>query len=446
MVSQIKAKQKNMLSDLKLKIKNKEARICVVGLGYVGLPLLVAFAEAGHPVLGLEISKKKFELLSKGKSPVQGVEDQRIKKLIKSKKLKFASTFSAIKTQDVVIICVPTPLSKSWDPDLSFIMSATLGISENLKKSQLIILESTTYPGTTEEILLTEFEKDGLQVGRDFYLCFSPERIDPGNANFDTSNIPKVVGGVTNKCTELGSILYKNIVKEVVTVSSPRAAEMSKLLENTFRIVNIGLINELAKAAEDLNIDIWEVIEAAKTKPFGFMPFYPGPGIGGHCIGVDPMYLSWKAKFHGQELRFIDLARQVNESMPGFVVGNVATLLNEKQKSISGSKILLIGVSYKKDVDDVRESPAIEIIEMLQSQGAIVEYHDPFVPKLHWEEIRLLSKPLTKKTLSDSDLVLITTDHTDMDYESIVEGSKVIFDTRNILRNKGFISKNINTL
>jgi len=433
----------NSFSELKKKIQSKKSKVGIIGLGYVGLPLAVSFGQAGFNVVGIDISKNKISMLKKKKSPVQGVTDDEVSDLVSSKKLTLTSDYSKIASLDVVIVCVPTPLSKSWDPDLSFIISATLAIAQNFKKGQLIVLESTTYPGTTEEVLLSEFQQNGLKVGKDFYLCFSPERIDPGNIQYGTTNIPKVVGGVTPKCSELAEVLYGQVVTRVVKVSSPKVAEMAKLLENTFRIVNIGLVNELAKASKELNIDIWEVIEAASTKPFGFMPFFPGPGIGGHCIGVDPMYLSWKAKFHGQELRFIELARQVNSSMPQFVVEKVAQILNEKGKSIKKSKIMMLGVAYKKNIDDVRESPAFEIIETLSEKGANISYHDPYVPQVFMDEKKITSKSLTQKNLHNSDLVIIATDHDNVPYDSVVKHSKLIFDTRNVLEKNSIRSKKI---
>lgn len=429
-------KNKNQVaSALQKKIESRRAGISVIGLGYVGLPLAVSFAKAGFRVEGLDIDRKKLDSIRKGRSPVIGVSDSELSELAGRKLLSVTDDFSVLARADVVIICVPTPLSKSLDPDLSFIMNATQAIAKYLRKGQLIILESTTYPGTTEEVLAPEFEKTGLKAGEEFFLCFSPERIDPGNKRFGIHEIPKIVGGISQNSSTLGQLLYRAIVSKVVCVSSPRAAEMAKLLENTFRIVNIGLVNELTTVAKDLNIDIWEVIDAASTKPFGFMPFYPGPGIGGHCIGIDPIYLSWKAKFHGRELRFIELARQINASMPEFVVRKVGEILNDHGRSVRGSKILILGLAYKKDVDDTRESPAFAIMEELTRQGAVVDFHDPFVPRVAWNGSVLQSRPLNEKILSGSDLVLITTDHSSIPYEKVVRHSKVIFDTRNALKN-----------
>ncbi|MBI4971382.1 MAG: nucleotide sugar dehydrogenase [Candidatus Omnitrophica bacterium] len=419
---------------LEKKIKAADARIAVIGLGYVGLPLAVAFGKAGFHVTGIDVSPKKLKEIRSGKTPVIGVTDQELKDLQKKKRLDVMPEYSALKTADVIIICVPTPLSKSLDPDMSFILAAASAIADHLKKGQLIILESTTYPGTTEEVLQPEFEKKGLVAGRDFLLCFSPERIDPGNKRFELKDIPKIVGGVTAESSRLGVLLYQQIISKVMPVSSPRVAEMAKLLENTFRIVNIGLVNELATVAKDLNIDIWEVIDAASTKPFGFMPFYPGPGIGGHCIGVDPIYLSWKAKFHGRELRFIELARQMNSEMPEFVVRRASEILNDLGLAVKGSKILMLGIAYKKDIEDTRESPAFAVLERLAKQGAEIIYHDPYVLNAQWNGTVKSSSKLNAKTLKSADLVLITTDHTNIPYDIVVQHSKVILDTRNVLK------------
>ena len=423
------------MKDLEKKIKSRNAKIAVIGLGYVGLPLAVAFGKSGFPVTGIDLSLSKLKQIRSGKTPVIGVTDHELKDLQKKKRFDVTSDYGTLKNADVVIICVPTPLSKSLDPDMSFILTAASSIALHLKKGQLIILESTTYPGTTEEVLLPEFEKKGLKAGRDFYLCFSPERIDPGNKRFELKDIPKIVGGVSPQSTQLGVLLYQQIITKVMPVSSPRVAEMAKLLENTFRIVNIGLVNELATVAKDLNIDIWEVIDAASTKPFGFMPFYPGPGIGGHCIGVDPIYLSWKAKFHGRELRFIELARQMNAAMPKFVVEKVGEILNHRSIAVKGAKILMLGLAYKKDVEDTRESPAFAVLELLSKQGASMNYHDPFVSNAQWNGTVASSSKLTERTIKNADLVLITTDHSNIPYETVVKHSKVILDTRNVLKN-----------
>ncbi len=438
MTRQIMVQKKKMkinhVQSLEHKLKDGSARIAVIGLGYVGLPLIVSFGKAGYRVSGIDVNPAKLREIQNGKTPVIGVLDSDLKNLIEKKLLDVTDNFSALKQSDVVIICVPTPLSKSLDPDLSYIISATQAIAENLKKGQLIILESTTYPGTTEEILLPEFEKEGFKAGKDFFLCFSPERIDPGNKKFELKDIPKVVGGITEESTKLGALLYQQVVSRVFPVSSPRVAEMAKLLENTFRIVNIGLVNELTTVAREMNIDMWEVIDAASTKPFGFMPFYPGPGIGGHCIGVDPIYLSWKAKFHGRDLRFIEIARQMNAEMPVHVTRKVGEMLNEQAVAVRGAKILVLGLAYKKDVDDTRESPAFAIVEKLLLQGAKISYHDPYISEVDINGTKLKSIPLNAQAVKNSDLVLITTDHTNVPYELVAKNAKVIFDTRNVLK------------
>ncbi|OFZ45107.1 MAG: UDP-N-acetyl-D-glucosamine dehydrogenase, partial [Bacteroidetes bacterium RIFCSPHIGHO2_02_FULL_44_7] len=336
---------------------------------------------------------------------------------------------------DAIIICVPTPLRKTKEPDISYILSASEAIARNKRRGQLIILESTTYPGTTEEIILPKLNGNGLEAGKDFFLAFSPERVDPGNPKYKTKDITKIVGGVTPECTELARLLYSQAIKEVIPVSSTRSAEMVKLLENTFRIVNIGLINEIALLCNKLGIDVWEIINAAKTKPFGFMPFYPGPGVGGHCIGIDPLYLSWKARSHGFETRFIDLASEINSYMPHYVVDKIIVILNEHKKSLKGSKILIIGVTYKKDINDIRESPALEIVNSLIEKEALVQCHDPLVSGFEIDGGKKISTvKLTKDTVSSNDLVVIITDHTDIDYKFIVDNAKLVFDTRNALK------------
>ena len=418
------------------KIKSKKAKIGVVGLGYVGLPLAHAFAEKGFQVTGMDIDQKKIQSLEKGISYIDDIPTQSLKPLVKKKRLQATSDFDPIKDLDVVIICVPTPLNRAKDPDISYIVSVTNAIQPRLHRGQLVILESTTYPGTTEEVILPSLEKSGLKIGKDFFLCFSPERIDPGNKQFHTQNIPKVVGGITATCAQLAALLYQQITPKVVIVSSSRTAEMTKLLENTFRIVNIGMINELARVAGTLRVNIWEAIDAAKTKPFGFMPFYPGPGIGGHCIGIDPLYLSWKARMHGANLHFIDLARRLNTEMPQYVVSQAVYALNKHcGKAISRCKVMLVGLSYKKDVSDTRESPALDILHELTSLGAKVCYHDPHVPQIHHEGLALKSAALTPANLKSQDLVILTTDHSNLDHWLIVENSKLIYDTRNILKN-----------
>lgn len=421
--------------NLAQKINNKKARIAIIGQGYVGLPLANAFASRGFKVTGIDLDPRKVAMIQQGVSYIEDIPSASLSKLVKKKLLTASSTYEPLRECDVVIVCVPTPLNRVKDPDISFIVSATDAILQHLHPGQLVILESTTYPGTTEEVILPTLEKSRLKVGQDFFLCFSPERIDPGNAQYHTRNIPKVVGGVTAACSKLGASLYEKITTSVLKVSSCRTAEMAKLLENTFRIVNIGLINELARAASSLKVNIWEVIEAAKTKPFGFMPFYPGPGIGGHCIGVDPIYLSWKAKIHGFDLHFIELAKRLNAEMPHYVVSQVVYTLNQHtHKAISRSKVMLLGMSYKKDVSDIRESPSLDILQALKNLGATVTYHDPHVPFIKHDDLNMKSLPLNAKTLKEQDLVILTTDHSAFSHQTIVKNSKLIYDTRNALK------------
>ncbi len=421
---------------LKQKITSKKSKIGVVGLGYVGLPLAHAFAESGYPVLGIDIDAPRVASIKAGKSYISDLPSSALAREVRAGRLDASSNYNSLKDLDIIIVCVPTPLNRAKDPDISFIVSVTDEIARRPKKGRLIILESTTYPGTTEEVILPALQKTGLKIGSDFFLCFSPERIDPANAKFKTKDIPKVVGGVTANCTNLGALLYAAITPKVVRVSSPRTAEMAKLLENTFRIVNIGLINELALAAKNLQVNIWEVIEAAKTKPFGFMAFYPGPGVGGHCIGVDPIYLSWKARSLGSDLNFIELARRINAEMPDHVVSQAVYALNQySHKAISRSKVLVLGASYKKDVSDVRESPALDILTKLRHLGANVTYHDPYVPEIRHESQRFKSQALTPALLKKQDLVILATDHSVFDYAQIVKSSRLIYDTRNAFSN-----------
>lgn len=423
-------------SKLMTALKNRRAQIAVIGLGYVGLPLAHAFAEKGFHVTGIDLDPSKVASIDQGKSYIPDVDAKSFRELVKKGRLRAVLDFQVLSNMDVVIVCVPTPLNRFKDPDISFIVSAAEQIEKHLHPGQLIILESTTYSGTTEEVIQPALEKSGLKAGKDFFLCFSPERIDPGNPKFNTNNIPKVVGGLTPDCGALAAELYGAITPETVVVSSPRTAEMAKLLENTFRIVNIGLINELAKAADSLKINIWEAIDAAKTKPFGYMPFYPGPGIGGHCIGVDPIYLSWKARLHGNDLHFIELARRINAEMPRYVVSQAVIALNSHLgKAISRSNVLVLGVTYKKNIPDTRESPALEIIEQLRHHGAKVSYHDPYVPELTDVGERIESIKLTPASLKRHDLVILTTDHASFDLKMILKNSKLIYDTRNAFKN-----------
>jgi UDP-N-acetyl-D-glucosamine dehydrogenase len=426
---------------LREKLKTRQANIGVIGLGYVGLPLAVEFAREGFNVVGIDHDSKKVNAINSGKSYITDIKSSAVRDLLKRRKLRATTNFNVISSLDSLSICVPTPLTKTKDPDISFIISATRAIKKYIRKEQLIILESTSYPGTTEEIIKPILEEGGLRAGKDFYLAFSPERIDPGNKSYNTKNIPKVVGGVTKKCTGLASLLYGQIIDTVIPVSSTQVAEMVKLLENTFRSVNIALVNETAQMCERLGIDVWEVIETAKTKPFGYMAFYPGPGLGGHCIPVDPLYLSWVARKIGFESRFINLADQINSSMPQFVVGRTTDALNKHKKSIKGSRIHIFGVAYKKDVTDSRESPAFGIISVLKSKGATVSYTDPYIKDIKFDDISLKSRNPSNNFLDKIDCSIIVTDHSVFDYDAIVKKSKLIVDTRNAL--KGFKGKNI---
>lgn len=416
------------------KIHNKTARVGIVGLGYVGLPLAVEFAKAGFRVTGIDIQQSKVERVNAGDSYVQDVPSSVLAPLVEQNLISATSDFGVVAELDTINICVPTPLRKTKDPDMSFIVAACEEIARHFHPGMLVILESTTYPGTTEELLLPKFEASGLQVGEDFFLCFSPERVDPGNPRFQTANIPKVVGGVTEACTKLGAMFYSQSLETVVPVSSTRVAEMVKLLENTFRMINIGLVNEMAIMCNHMGINVWEVIDAAATKPFGFMPFYPGPGLGGHCIPVDPFYLSWKTKQAGIEARFIELAGYINGQMPHFVLERVRDALNEISKPVRGSHVHVLGVSYKRNIDDVRESPALDVIHLLLSHGAKVTYSDPYVPMVKLDHYQLHAQDLAP-SIDTADCVVIITDHTSFDYAAIVARAKLIVDTRNALKN-----------
>jgi UDP-N-acetyl-D-glucosamine dehydrogenase len=421
------------------KIRSKTARVGVVGLGYVGLPLAVEYAQAGYDVTGIDLSAGKVTRVNAGDSYVGDVPSAVMGPLVKAGKLTATTDFSVIRDLDTVNICVPTPLRKTKDPDMSYIVAACEEIAKYFHPGILVILESTTYPGTTDELVLPMLEKSGLRVGTDFFLCFSPERVDPGNAKFQTRNIPKVVGGTTPACTEMGRLFYSQALEKVVPVSSTQVAEMVKLLENTFRMINIGLVNEMAVMCDGMGINVWEVIEAAATKPFGFMPFYPGPGLGGHCIPIDPFYLSWKTKQSGIEARFIELAGYINGQMPHFAVSKVQNALNDVGKALKGSKVHIYGVSYKKDIDDVRESPALDIIHLLQKRGASISFSDPHVPEIRLEDETVL--PENRAAMADADCVVIVTDHSSFDYKALVDGARLIVDTRNAL--KGFQSDRI---
>ncbi len=430
-------KQKNRVSveEIKSKIDSKEFVISVVGLGYVGLPLAVEFGKAGFHVIGVDVDEKKVESINQGTSYIPDVSMNEVEELVEKGFLKATTDFSIVREVDGIIICVPTPLSKTKDPDMRYIQSAAQNVSQYLKPGHVISLESTTYPGTTDEFLKPIFESTGLKVGENLFLAFSPERIDPGNKKYQVKNTPKVVGGVDPLSTEIIAYLYSKVIDRVVPVSSARAAEMTKLLENTFRSVNIALVNEFAIMCNILGIDVWEVIEAASTKPFGFMPFYPGPGIGGHCIPIDPHYLSWKLKTLNYNARFIELASEINTNMPRYVVQRIADALNEHEKSVKGSSILVLGVAYKKDINDIRESPALDIIRLLEEKGAKVIYNDPYVPELHFNGKKRRSQVLTENLLRATDCVVIATDHSAYDYKWIVENSKLIIDTKNATKN-----------
>ena len=419
---------------LEEKLLNRTARVGIVGLGYVGLPLAVEFAKAGFHVTGIDVLDKKVASVNSGNSYVQDIDTATLKSLVDSGHLTATTDFSVVAELDTINICVPTPLRKTKDPDMSYIVEAGRQIAKFAHPGLLVILESTTYPGTTEELLLPMFEKPDYQVGKDFYLCFSPERVDPGNPLYQTANIPKVVGGVTPACTEMGRLFYSQALETVVPTTNTRVAEMVKLLENTFRMINIGLVNEIAVMCDGMGINVWEVIDAAATKPFGFMPFYPGPGLGGHCIPIDPFYLSWKSKQSGIEARFIELAGYINGRMPHFVVEKVQNALNDVSKPIRGSHVHILGVAYKRDIDDVRESPALDIIHLLKQRGAKVTYSDPHIPQVHFEGGESLSAQALEPAIGAADAVVIVTDHSSFDYERIVERSRVIVDTRNALK------------
>ncbi len=425
-------------AELIRKIESHEAVIGVIGLGYVGLPLVLRFGEVGFNVIGFDVDPEKRDTLNAGNSYIRHIDGSRVAALRKTDRFEASVDFSRLKEPDCIIICVPTPLTSKREPDLQYIEKTASAIKETLRAGQLVVLESTTYPGTTEEILLERFDRGDLKVGSDYFLAYSPEREDPGNERFSTQTIPKVIGGTTEGCLAVGKALYGQIIDKVVPVSSTQAAELAKLLENIYRSVNIALVNELKMLCDRMEIDIWEVIDAASTKPFGFTPFYPGPGLGGHCIPIDPFYLAWKAREHGFATRFIELAGEVNTAVPRFVVEKIAWGLNEHAKSVRNARILILGVAYKKNVDDIRESPAVEIMSLLEERGADLCYHDPFVPRLHkmrnYDFSRLSSRELTEELLGEQDAVLIATDHSDIDYQWIVDHSVLVVDTRNATR------------
>src|SRR3982751_6828860 len=420
-----------MLED---KIRARTARVGIVGLGYVGLPLAVEFAKAGYTVTGIDVSDEKIRSVNAGESYIGDIPGATLAGLVDSGKLRATTDFSALLELDTINICVPTPLRKTKDPDMSFIVSACQKIAEYFHPGTVVILESTTYPGTTEEVVLPSLAKSGLEGGKDFFLCFSPERVDPGNPKFQTNNIPKVVGGVTEACTEIGQAFYSQALQTVVPVSSTQVAEMVKLLENTFRMINIGLVNEIAMMCDRIGINVWEVIDAAATKPFGFMPFYPGPGLGGHCIPIDPFYLSWKTKQAGIEARFIELAGYINGQMPHFVVDKIQNALNDVGKPVKGSRIHIMGVAYKRDIDDMRESPALDIALLLKRRGAKISYSDPYVPVLRLDGLTLHATP--EESVGDADCVVIITDHSAFNYDALVNRAKLIVDSRNALKGR----------
>ncbi|TGG88630.1 nucleotide sugar dehydrogenase [Geotoga petraea] len=420
------------------KIKDKSAKIGVIGLGYVGLPLAVEKAKAGYEVLGFDVQEDKVEKVNKGINYIGDVVNEELEDIVKNKRLSATADYDRIKECDAVMICVPTPLDKFKQPDLTYVEASTKEVAKRVHSETLVVLESTTYPGTTEEIMLPILEESGLKAGVDFYLAYSPERVDPGNITYKTKNTPKVVGGVTEECTKVAQALYESVLDaKVFTVSSPKEAEMSKILENSFRIVNIAFINEMAIVAKKMGINIWEVVDAASTKPFGFMPFYPGPGVGGHCIPIDPFYLTYKARAYDYHTRLIEMAGEINDSMPDYVVEQLMNIMNDNKKCLNGAKILLMGVAYKNDIEDMRESPALKVIERLESKKANVVCSDPYVEtfKINGKEYK--TEKLTPELVESADAVIITTGHkNNVDYDMLVEKAKVILDTKNILKDK----------
>ena len=424
------------------KLQDKTAKIGILGMGYVGMPLAVVFAEKGFDVLGIDPDPRKVDTFNKGISYIQDVPTETVARLKKAGNLNMTADFAALAEMDAVSICVPTPLRQTGDPDMSYILSATEQLAKYVHKGMVVVLESTTYPGTTRELLgpmLTE--KSGLKVGKDLFICFSPERVDPGREDWTTYNTPKVLGGMTKDCVEVATAWYAGAIKTVVPVSSPEAAELAKLLENTFRMINIAMVNELALMCERLGVDVWEVIDAAATKPFGFMKFTPGPGLGGHCIPIDPLYLSWKMKEMNYSARFIELASEINTNMPRYVVSRILEAMNDRGKTLKGNKVLVLGAAYKPDIDDVRESPALDVIALLRKKGALVEYHDPHIPHIHNEhegwKMQSIAEADLMKTVKAADAVVIITNHTTYDYKAILDAAQFIFDSRNALGKMG---------
>lgn len=428
------------------RIRRREATVAVVGLGYVGLPLAVAFSEGGFPVIGLDRDRRRVRALTTGHSYVSDLPAGTIKVFAGRKTTTITDQAAALRRADAIIVCVPTPLLKTGEPDLSYVLGASKMVAGHLKSPALVVLESTTYPGTTDGVVRAALESAGHTLDHQLFLAFSPERVDPGNPRFATRNIPKLVGGVTPSATRLAAALYRQILDEVVPVSSSRVAETAKLLENTFRLVNIGLANEFALLCRALDINVWEVIEAASTKPFGFMPFHPGPGIGGHCIPSDPMYLSWRARAAGAEARLIDLAARINTSMPHYVVERVTDALNTRGRAVKGAKVLVLGAAYKRNTNDTRESPALEIMDRLKRRGAVVSYHDPLVPLIRLNRVAQRSRPLTPAALRGSDCVVIATDHQQVDYRLVGRHAPFILDTRNVMRGAGQVKAAVEPL
>lgn len=424
--------------DLIEKINKREAVIGIIGMGYVGLPLVLKYGQAGFKVLGFDVDPVKVKKLNAGQSYIKHIPSAGIKDLVKKKAFRATDNFKELKKADAISICVPTPLDNNREPDLSYINSTAAEVAKNLRKGQLVVLESTTYPGTTRELLLPPFEATGLKLGKDYNLAYAPEREDPGNPTFTISDIPRVVGGMTPQCTKVAKAMYSSIIANVVTVSCPEAAELTKLMENIFRCVNIAMVNEMKMLCDRMGLDIWEVIAASSTKPFGFMPFYPGPGLGGHCIPIDPFYLTWKARDYEFSTRFIELAGDINIGMPRYVIQRAMEELNEAKKSLKDAKVLVLGAAYKKDVDDIRESPSIKVIELLIEKGAKVDYNDPYIPKfpnLRHSKLRLKSVPISPAAIKKYDMVIIVTDHSDYDYQMIVDNARILLDTRNATKN-----------
>lgn len=418
--------------DLRKKLEDRTAHVAILGLGYVGLPLAVVFAEAGYTVTGIDPDRRKVDTIQRGESHIQDIPTAQVARLVQAGKLKATSDFSVIRQADAVSICVPTPLRKTGDPDLSYIVAATDELAKYVHPGMVVVLESTTYPGTTREVMVPKFEEDAdLMIGENFFVAFSPERVDPGREDWTTLNTPKVIGGITQTCSDIAAVWYAQALKTVVPVSSAEVAEMAKLLENTFRMINIGLVNEMAIMCARLGVDVWEVIDAAATKPFGFMKFTPGPGLGGHCIPIDPLYLSWKLRALNYTARFIELASEINTGMPRYVVGLVQDALNNQSKSIKGSNILVLGAAYKPDIDDLRESPALDVIGLLEQKGAHVHYHDPYVPCIAHEHWMRESVPDMMAAVNDADCVVVVTNHKVYDYPAILDSARLIVDTRN---------------